>query len=406
MTGGGFCYCGRMAIEKLKGVVSVASNSPGLPTGYSVQVSMLVERMKRHGIHVGVLSNYGNEGYIAKHRTKHGDLPIYPKGYKPYSDDVMELWHEHHRRGFETLPHFMLTLYDVWVYNDLQTDIPIYSWVPLDHVTMPPLVKRFLEKDNVTPIAMAPHGQRQLAAAGFEADYIPHAVDTKVFKPTQLFRGVETREFMGIGKDKFLVTAVMANKANQIVHRKGFAELFLSFGIFHKDHPDSHLYIHADVLPVVGGFHLGTLMKSSGVPETAVTFANRDELRTGYSDADMAAIYTASDVVWMATYGEGFGVPIIESAACGVRSIASDWAATADLMSPDSFPVLGQPFWDSPQSAFFQIPVLASLVEALEKAYEANRDTSTVAREFAMQFDVEKVWQDHWMPFFRKALSQ
>jgi glycosyltransferase involved in cell wall biosynthesis len=395
-----------MAIEKLKGVVSVASNSPGLPTGYSVQVSMLVERMKRHGLHVGVMSNFGTEGYIGKHRTKHGDIPVYPKGFKPYSDDVMNLWHEHHRRGHEDLPHFMMTLYDVWVYNDLETDIPIYSWVPLDHVTMPPLVKKFLQKENVTPIAMAPHGQRQLASAGFEADYIPHAVDTKVFKPTKLFRGVPTREFMGISKDKFLVTAVLANKANSIVHRKGFSELFLSFGIFHKDHPDSHLYIHADVLPAVGGFHLGTLMKSCGVPETAVTFANRDELRTGYSDEEMAAIYTASDVVWMATYGEGFGVPIIESAACGVRSIASDWAATADLMTPDSFPVVGQPFWDEPQKAFFQIPVLASLVEALDKAYNADRGTSTVAREFAMQFDVEKVWEGYWMPFLRKALSQ
>lgn len=406
MTGGGFRYCGGMAIEKLKGVVSVASNSPGLPTGYSVQVSMLVERMKRHGLHVGVMSNFGTEGYIGKHRTKHGDIPVYPKGFKPYSDDVMNLWHEHHRRGHEDLPHFMMTLYDVWVYNDLETDIPIYSWVPLDHVTMPPLVKKFLQKENVTPIAMAPHGQRQLASAGFEADYIPHAVDTKVFKPTKLFRGVPTREFMGISKDKFLVTAVLANKANSIVHRKGFSELFLSFGIFHKDHPDSHLYIHADVLPAVGGFHLGTLMKSCGVPETAVTFANRDELRTGYSDEEMAAIYTASDVVWMATYGEGFGVPIIESAACGVRSIASDWAATADLMTPDSFPVVGQPFWDEPQKAFFQIPVLASLVEALDKAYNADRGTSTVAREFAMQFDVEKVWEGYWMPFLRKALSQ
>jgi hypothetical protein len=98
VTGGGFRYCGGMAIEKLKGVVSVASNSPGLPTGYSVQVSMLVERMKRHGIHVGVLSNYGTEGYIAKHRTKAGDIPIYPKGFKPYSDDVIQFWHDQHRR--------------------------------------------------------------------------------------------------------------------------------------------------------------------------------------------------------------------------------------------------------------------------------------------------------------------
>ena len=397
---------GRMAIEKLKGVVSVVSNSPGLPTGYSVQVSLLVERMKRHGLHVAVLSNFGTEGHIAKHRTKYGDVPVYPKGYKPYSDDVMNLWHEHHREPHLDLPHFMLTLYDVWVYNDLQTEVPIVSWVPLDHVTMPPLVNKFLQRDNVTPLAMAPHGQRQLASAGLVADYIPHAVDTKVFKPTPKFRGVDTREFMGIGKDKFLVTAVMANKANMQVHRKGYSELFLAFGIFHKDHPDSHLYVHADVLPVVGGFHLGNLMKACGVPETAVTFANRDELRVGYSDEELAAIYTASDVVWMATYGEGFGVPGIEAQSCGTRIIGSDWAATADLMSEDSIRVQGTPFWDEPQKAFFQIPLLPSLVEALEKAYKADRGVSATARSFALQFDVETVWQAYWMPFLKKTLSK
>jgi len=395
-----------MAIEKLKGVVSVVSNSPGLPTGYSVQVSLLVERMKRHGLHVAVLSNFGTEGHIAKHRTKYGDVPVYPKGYKPYSDDVMNLWHEHHREPHLDLPHFMLTLYDVWVYNDLQTEVPIVSWVPLDHVTMPPLVNKFLQRDNVTPLAMAPHGQRQLASAGLVADYIPHAVDTKVFKPTPKFRGVDTREFMGIGKDKFLVTAVMANKANMQVHRKGYSELFLAFGIFHKDHPDSHLYVHADVLPVVGGFHLGNLMKACGVPETAVTFANRDELRVGYSDEELAAIYTASDVVWMATYGEGFGVPGIEAQSCGTRIIGSDWAATADLMSEDSIRVQGTPFWDEPQKACFQIPLLPSLVEALEKAYKADRGVSATARSFALQFDVETVWQAYWMPFLKKTLSK
>ena len=211
---------------------------------------------------------------------------------------------------------------------------------------------------------------------------------------------------MGIDPDAFLVTAVLANKANSVTHRKGYAELFLSFGIFHKEHPDSHLYIHADMLPVQAGFHLGHLMQSAGVPASAVTFANRDELRVGYTDAEMAALYSASDVVWMATYGEGFGVPGIEAQACGTRVIASDWAATADLVSEDGFKVQGQPFWDEPQKAFYQIPILADLVEALHKAYKADRGTSAVARSFALQFDVETVWEGSWLPFLREYLSK
>jgi glycosyltransferase involved in cell wall biosynthesis len=393
-------------MEKLKGVVSLVSNSPNLATGYGVQCGLLVEKMKQHGLHVAVLSNYGTEGHIGKHRTKHGDVPIYPKGVKPYSDDVINLWHETHREKHLDLPHFIMTLYDVWVYKDLETDTPIVSWVPLDHITMPPMVKQFLKRDNVTPVAMAPHGVRQLQAAGFEAPYAPHMVDTKVFKPTPKFRGVPTREFMGIDPDTFLVSAVMANKANGIVHRKGYAEMFLAFGIFHKQNPKSHLYIHADTLPVQGGFHLGHLMQSAGVPASAVTFANRDELRVGYTDEELAAIYTASDVVWMATYGEGFGVPIIEAQACGTRVIGSDWAATADLVAEDGIKVSGQPFWDEPQKSFYQIPILADLVEALDKAYKADRGTSTVARSFALQFDTETVWEDYWLPFLRDYLAR
>ena len=394
-----------MALEKLKGVVSLVSNSPGLATGYGVQAGLLVEKMKQHGLDVAVLSNYGTEGYIGKHRTKYGDVPVYPKGLKPYSDDVINLWHETHRENNLDLPHFLLTLYDVWVYKDLETETPIVSWVPLDHVTMPPMVKQFLKRDNVTPVAMAPHGQRQLASAGFDAPYAPHMVDTNVFKPTPKFRGIPTREFMGIPDDVFLVTAVLANKANSIVHRKGYAELFLAFGIHLKSHPDSHLYIHADTLPVVGGFHLVHLMQSCGVPAKNVTFANRDELRVGYTDAELAAIYTASDVVWMATYGEGFGVPIIEAQACGTKVIGSDWAATADLVAEDGIKVSGQPFWDEPQKSFYQIPILADLVRALEEAYNADRGTSSVARSFALQFDTETVWSDYWLPFLKDYLA-
>lgn len=391
-----------MATDKLKGVISIVSNSPNTPTGYGVQVGQLVEMMKKHGLHTAVLSNYGTEGHMGNHRTKHGDVPIYPKGLKPYSDDVIQLWHEAHRSHHpKDLPHAIFTLYDVWVYTDLKYDDPIISYVPLDHITIPPLVKKFLERTNVIPVAMSPHGQRQLEACNLKAPYIPHMVDTKVFQRTDKFRGVPTREFMEIPEDKFLVGMVLANKANGMIHRKAYAEQLLAFGIFHKQHPDSHLYIHADPLPLTGGFHIGHLIEACGIPKDAVTIANRDELRVGYSDKDMAALYSAFDVLMMATYGEGFGVPAIEMQSVGGRVIGSDWAAIPDLVSEDCFLVQGQPFWDEPQKSFFQIPLLGSLVTALEKAYEAPREPSVASRKFALQFDTQTVWDEYWMPFFR-----
>jgi hypothetical protein len=43
-----------------------------------------------------------------------------------------------------------------------------------------------------------------------------------------------------------------------------------------------------------------------------------------------------------------------------------------------------------------------SLVGALVEAQKADRGSSKVAREFASQFDVERVWKWGWLPFFRE----
>jgi hypothetical protein len=51
-----------MTYEKLNGAISIASNSPGMPTGYGVQAKMLTDRLKRHSVDVAILSNYGLEG--------------------------------------------------------------------------------------------------------------------------------------------------------------------------------------------------------------------------------------------------------------------------------------------------------------------------------------------------------
>lgn len=397
-----------MAYEKLKGVVSLATNNPNSATGYGVQAEFLVRYMKRHSMNVGVLSNYGLEGAIGEHRTEFGSVPVFPKGVAPYSQDVLTVWHEFHRQSAPDLKHAIMTLYDVWVYNGWKDDLPVISWVPLDHVTLPPGVAQFLRRENVTPVAMAPHGKRQLENADINSVYIPHAVNTKVFAKTPKIMGPDgmmpTRELLGVSDDTFLVAMVAANKANSILHRKSYDVNFMSFSAHLQSHPDSHLYVHADPAPNVGGFDLGVLARVCGIPPEKITFANRDKYRVGYSQAELAALYSAADVLLAPSYGEGFGVPTVEAQACGTRVIGSGWAATADLVAEDGWLVEGQPHWDHPQSAFFQVPLLASVVSALALA-DKERGFSAVSRKFALDFDEEKVWSDYWMPFLRSYFA-
>jgi glycosyltransferase involved in cell wall biosynthesis len=394
-----------MATYKLNGVVSLATNTIGASTGYGVQGLYLAERLLKHGAKVANLSNYGLEGRIDKIRTKHGDVTHYPRGFKLYSDDVMAHWHKHFASQFPKLKNVLFTLYDVWVYNDLKYDGEIVSWVPLDHVTLPPQVRKFLMRTNVTPVTMSPHGQRQLEAAGIDSVYIPHGIDTKVFKPTHEAFGMPTRKYLEVPEDAFLVSMVQANKANGQIHRKALAEQLLAFAMFRKEKPNAYLYLHMEPSKVFGGFNLPVLLKSVGLDESVVRIADTDTLRTGYPQEFLAAVYTASNVVLGVSYGEGFGVPVVEAQACGTRVITSGFAATQDLAGPDSYLVGGQPFWDEHQSSFFNVPFVQAITDALKLAYDDPRGVSQSSIDFAKQFDVEKVWTDYWLPFWTERFA-
>src|SRR6056297_2344965 len=123
---------------QLKGTVSVWSNSPESPTGYGVQVSQLLPRLKRAGLDVAMLSNYGQEGSKTNIKTPNGKIPHFPRGVDAYSNDVAPTDHLIWSAQNPTQKDLFLSLYDVWVmtspnYEKLSN---IASWVPIDHITI------------------------------------------------------------------------------------------------------------------------------------------------------------------------------------------------------------------------------------------------------------------------------
>ena len=391
--------------EKLNGAVSLWSNSYNAPTGYGQQATHLLDNLKRSGLDVQMLSNYGLEGVPTTIQTPFGKVPHFPRGIDLYSNDAAPIDHQNFITANPDKPNLFISLYDVWVMQAKGYDnFPIASWVPLDHVTMPPKVEQWLRKPNVTPIAMAPHGVRQMTAKGIECEYVPHAVDTKVYKPTFTIGNHAINDYLGIEPDQFLIGVVAANKASGLIHRKAFGELLMAFSIFSKQQPDALLYLHTDAYGMAGGWNLIQVLQSLGIPKDKVLLPNPQDYRFGMAKKDLAAIYTRMDVLLAPSYGEGFGVPTLEAQACGTRVIGSNWAATPDLISEDSWLTDGQPAWDAGQDAWWQTPNIPSLVNALKEAYYAQRGVSTIAVDFAQQFDIQTVWENHWVPVLKKLL--
>jgi glycosyltransferase involved in cell wall biosynthesis len=394
-----------ISTQKLKGTISVWSNSPGESTGYGQQAEYLVNRLKRDGADVAALSNYGSEGSLKSHKTPYGDIPLYPRGLDPYSNDVGPMHHAHWKAKNPNQPDALITLYDVWVLKGKNwDDINIGSWTPVDHATLTSGVEAWLRKENVTPIAMAPNGVRAMEAKGIECEYVPHGIDTKIFKPTAKIQGQEVRDYMGL-TDEFVVGMNAANKSSGLIHRKAFSENLLAFAIFRERRPDAVLYLHTEPLGIAGGWNLIAMLQAFNIPKEAVMFPPMIDYKYGMSQQDLAALYSAMDVFLAPSFGEGFGLPTVEALACGTRVIGSNWGATPDLVSEDCWLVEGQPMWDAGQNAIWTMPLIPSIVNALELAYQAERGPSKIAMDFAKQFDVNTVWDKHWMPVLKKLLK-
>lgn len=368
------------------------SNAPFANTGYGTQTAQVVKRFQAQGHQVAVFNNYGLEGtnYVWD------GIPIYQRGAELYSNDVVPAHMFDWASQDPKAPNILFTLYDVWVFRgEKWKDWNVASWVPIDHVPAPPQVAKWCRQDFVTPIAMSKYGQEMLANVGVDSLYIPHAIED-VFRPTKYVDGVSGRKFIGIPDDKFVVGMNAANKGVS-PNRKAFGENILAFSMFAQMHDDVVLYLHTDFTGSLGGIKLTELIASCGIPKEKIKFIDPYLYKTGIDQKRLASIYTAMDVLLATSYGEGFGIPTIEAQACGTPVIASQFAASTELVG-DGWLIDGQPLWDAPQSSWFHMPSVPKIVEALEDAYQRDRVRSEKAQEFAKSYNADVVYEKYWKP--------
>lgn len=374
------------------------SNAPWAPTGYGTQTAQVVARMRRDEHNIAVIANYGLEAM----QTQWEGINIYPRGYESYSNDVVAADFADWKRQYpDGRPH-VFVLFDAWTLNGPHWDeLPVSIWTMVDHMPVPPEVLKRLMKPNITPIAVTRFGQDQIQRHDIESPYIPMAIDTNLYKPTEVFhngdRDVTGRQLMGFDEDVFVVSLINANKG-VVPSRKAWGENLLAFSIFAEDHPDARLYIHTERYGNHGGIKLDVLIKAVGLEEHQYKFVNQYALHSNIPNEAMAALYTASDVLLASTMGEGFGLTVIEAQSCGTPAIVNNFSAQPELVG-DGWFTEGQPWWDPTQLAWFNTPNVPSIVDSLEQAYQRGRQRSEKARQHALQYDADLVWDQHWRPY-------
>lgn len=373
------------------------SVAPWAPTGYGTQTGIITPRIKAMGHDVALSVYYGLQGA----QMQWDGMTCYPSYSAPYGADVIVPHALHHFqaekcRSIEeaSTKGIILTLGDVWTFESpLLDQLCVGAWTPVDHLQVPQVTAGWLNVMGAIPIAMSRFGANVLRDAGLQPLYAPHGIDTSIFRPGDK---AAARESTGLPQDAFVV-AMVANNVGRDGNRKAFSEQIAAFAELRRKHSDAVFILHTDV-DQPAGMRLRSFLQEH-LPQGSYIFTDIYTYRKGLNPTAVRDIYRAADVLTNCSYGEGFGIPVIEAQACGTPVVVTDATAMPELCG-SGWKVGWQKMWHDSQGAWAAVPSIGEIADAYEQAYKNARDESmrVKAYAFAQDYDADVVAEKYWRP--------
>lgn len=396
------------------------ANAPWARTGYGVQSNSLLPRLAKlpEVEEIAILAYYGIQGGISEQEIGH-EVPVdritvkcYPARSDPWGNDVIQ----DHVRNFDA--DVVITLFDLWPLSETfgWAGARWMPWFPVDHEPIP---GQILQRTLVTyeNLVYSKSAVAELQRAGVKHTYIPHGVETSIYKPLSEEERKDAKEWLGFPRDCFLIGNVGANKG--FPPRKGWNEMYTAITEFIKHAPEQQniqMYHHTMFTGEHGGPDVQQMAQDFGLGDR-VRFPNPYILQSsGMTNEEMNRVYNAMDVFILLSRGEGFGLPIIEAQSCGVPVIVTDWTACRELGESGYRVPISHREW-TPQRSFWGIADPYKAAEALRDVYNkwlAGRsgwgtDYATLrerAREFAIPYDWQTLVDQNWKPLMERVWSE
>jgi glycosyltransferase involved in cell wall biosynthesis len=224
---------------------------------------------------------------------------------------------------------------------------------PGRHPTVPAEVAEQYANVRFRPVAMSHYGAKVIGGlTGHDVPVIYHGVDTETFHPVSATnpirfggRTLRTKEdckrAFGIDPAKKVILRTDRN-----VVRKFYYVFIQSMTEVVRQRDDVQVVIHCQ--PIDGADGLNMYQELARTPRELwgrIGFTNAHDTFRGLPTEGLVALLNAADLYVTTTGGEGFGLTLAESLACGVPVISTGWAAEVEVVGPGG--VIVPPLQDS-----------------------------------------------------------
>jgi len=245
-----------------------------------------------------------------------------------------------------------------------------HIWLPIHYEPIESYSVHVLSHfDHIIPLS--PSTERiVLKQVGHSEKCIPHVIHFRTPIPDYVTKE-QLREEFGIPKNKWILLTVAGNY--EPTGRKSFDTTMVTFKKFLDNHPDALLWLHAqheDTGPSV--YDLFGMAADLNIPKQSLIIT-----QTSLDETTFQKIYKVADAYICGSRAEGFGVPQLEAQYHGLPVVATKFGAMEDYCWHGVCAEPAQVSYNQMQSAWWVMPSINNMADALEKVYNGELTTTS-----------------------------
>ena len=293
-----------------------------------------------------------------------------------------------------------------------RSQVKLLHEMPIDGSPIPmSWIKAFKKAD--IPIVMSEFAVDAIKEKDeyFKVELNPRGLDTSIFFPQTLDRPKDflRKNFMSSAIGRFVVGIF-----NRFQDRKQIGRSIEAFSKFvtKYNHKDCDLYLHCDFQDSASIQQGKTLIGEDGLLKRygldgKILFNKNITVEQGVSAQELAATYNCCDVVLNTTQGEGFGWSIIESLACGIPNIVTNYTTPVEFAKSGGIKLIDVittiTGMYNVERALADTDHAADLLEELYRSPKTRKDMGIKGAEWAKQFNWENNIQN-WVSYIERCL--